>query len=185
MSEASPSPIANLAVRLGGITLDPGLPPESILDELWDLPTDIGNLKQQVPTTYQDSATVVFIDDPAATQPSFGMLVVLIVDPSDGAAEKVAQVRRTRWGNDELHTITNSSEGSASTAAFVDFWRVFPPGQFAIPNQPVYFRIWYRAGDGYAFMVIGSNPANRDALTEAVIETLGLTCSPWVRECRA
>lgn len=173
MSEATPSPVTDLGVRLGEIALAPGLPPESILDELWGLPAEIGKLKQQEPVTYQDSATVVFIDDPAAAQPSFGMVVVLIVEPSEDAEEQVAQLRRTRWGNDQLHTITNASAGSSASAAFVDFWRIFPPGQFAIPNQPVYFRIWYRAGDGYAFMVIGSNPANRDALTDAVIKTLG------------
>lgn len=173
MTEATPSPVAELATRLGSLELDPGLPPESILDELWGLPAEIGVLKQQEPVTYQDSATVVFIDDPAAAQPSFGMVVVLIVEPAIDALAKVIEIRRSRWGNDELHTITESSDGNASAPAFVDFWRVFPPGQFAIANQPIYFRIWYRSGDGYAFMVIGSNQANRDALTNAVIETLG------------
>lgn len=172
MTDATPAGGAELGTRLGAIALDPGLSPESILDELWDLPEEVGVLKQQEPVTYQDSATVVFIDDPASSQPMFGMVVVLIVEPAHDAAAKVAEIRRARWGNDEQQTITESSSGDNQAPAFVDFWRVFAPGQFALPNQPVYFRIWYRAADGYAFMVIGSNPVIREALTDAVIETL-------------
>jgi hypothetical protein len=172
MTDATPSPAAGLGARLALISLDPGLPPDAILDELWDLPETVGILKQQAPQTYQDSATVVFIDDPAASVPSFGMIVVLVVQPSADAAAMVDDVRRQRWGNDELHTVTDRSNGNGVEPAYVDFWRVFPPGQFAIPNQPVYFRIWYRGGEGYVFQVIGSTPANRDELTNALVATL-------------
>lgn len=173
MMDATPSPVAELGARLATIALDPGLPPDAILDELYGLPATAGELVQQEPMTYADSATVVFIDDPQAAIPSFGSIVVLLVEPTDDAVARVDLLRHDRWGPDELHTITDRSAGNESEPAWVDFWRVFPPGQFAIPNQPVYFRIWYRAGDGYAFMVIGSNPANRELLTDAVIDTLG------------
>ena len=62
--------------------------------------------------------------------------------------------------------------GDATTPAFREFWRSFPPGLFAIPNQPVYFLIFYRANTQYAFMVIAASPAIRAALTVALAETL-------------
>lgn len=164
---------AGLGLRLGTIELESGLPPDALLDALYGLPQRTGSLQQQPPTTHSDSATFVYIDDPAAAKPSFGMVVVLIVPPASDAAAKVEEVRRARWGADDAVTITDRSGGTATEPAWVDFWRVFGPGQFVLPNQPVYFRIWYRSGEGYAFMIIGSTAANRELLTDAVIATLG------------
>jgi hypothetical protein len=100
------------------------------------------------------------------------VIVALVVPERDDADAVVAELQRTRWGNPASHTVTVSSRGDATTPAYREFWRAFPPGLFAIPNQPVYFLIFYRANTQYAFMVIAASPAIRAALAEALGETL-------------
>lgn len=157
---------------IDGVKTPPGLNVAELANRLLDLPLTLGDLKQQEPATFQDSATVVYIDDPTAPQPSFGMIVILIVEPSSDASATVRRVREQRWGAADLHTVTaESTDGGEGVPAFVEFFRTFPPGQFVLPNQPVYFLIWYRAGEQYAYMVIGGSPQIRADLARALSGT--------------
>ncbi len=153
-------------------SLGSGRTPGEITDELRHLPATVGTLKRQPPAVFADSATFVYVDDPTANPPDFGVIVVLMVDPANDAAAKVDEIRYRRWGGDELQTITDRSAGNTAEPAFVDFWRIFPPGQFAIADKPIHFRIWYRSGAEHAFQIIGSTSATRAALTDALIAAL-------------
>lgn len=173
MTETSLSTGADLARRLATIALAPGATPDGILNELHGLPGKVRNLNRQEATTHQDSATVVYIDDPQSQKPNFGSIVVLNIEPSNDAISFVDKLRIDRWGRDESQTVTERGYGEDVKLAWVDFCRSFGLGQFALPDQPVYFRIWYRAGAENAFMVIGSASAIREALSYALIGTLG------------
>lgn len=154
------------------VTLPEGLGPAELADLLYALPEDILDITRQQVTTTVDGATAVYIDDETAAQPKFGMIVTLIVEPAADAGAVVANLQITRWGDPAGHTVTGSGAGDTKTPAYREFWRIFPPGLFAIPNQPVYFLIWYRALDPYAFMLIGASPMLRQALADALVSTL-------------
>lgn len=136
------------------------------------MPDSVDGLQRRQVTTAADSATVVYLAGEDQAQPRFGMSIVLVVESSADAQAKVAEIKQARWGSPDDHHVTATEAGDATTPAYTAFWRVFPPGMFAIPNTPVYFAIWYRAGDGYAFMVIGGAPEIREGLTAALVETL-------------
>lgn len=165
---ASPAPYG-----IAGVRLPAGLDKNGLADLLFSLPAQIGETTQANVTTTEDSATVVYIDDPTAAQPKFGMIVALIVQPNADADGLVARLQRERWGEPKDQTVTASGSGKGGEPAFREFWRMFPPGLFALPNQPVYFLLWYRANDEYAFMLIAASPALRIALAEAAATTLG------------
>jgi len=95
-----------------------------------------------------------------------------VVPQRNDADAVVAELQRTRWGDPSTYTVTGSGSGDDSTPAFREFWRTFPPGLSAIPNQPVYFLIFYRANTQYAFMIIAASPAIRAALTAALAEAI-------------
>lgn len=163
---AAPGGIARIAPP-------PGLPPDALADLLAALPDEIAGLQRRDVRRAADGATAVYLRDENTGQPSFGMIVVLVVPASDDADATVAALQRTRWGDPSAHTVTSSGAGDAETPAYREFWRTFPPGLFALPNQPVYFLLFYRAGGDYAFMVIASTAAIRAALTAALGEVFG------------
>ncbi len=132
------------------------------------LPEEVAGLPRRDIQTGADSATAIYLTGEESGQPQFGMIVLLIVPPSDDADAVVAELQRERWGAPRDQTVTASGRGDAGAPAFREFWRTFPPGLFALPNQPVYFLIAYRAGSGSAVMVIASSPAIRTALAEAL-----------------
>lgn len=154
------------------LALEPDLRPGDVADLLLAMPDDLAGLTRRDVTTAADSATVVYLAGEEGSRPSFGMAVVLLVTPAADADAAVAEIQAKRWGPTEQQTVTGSGPGTGGAPAFREFWRAFPPGLFAIPNQPVYFLIAYRANDGYAYMVIGGTPAIRQALTEALVATL-------------
>jgi hypothetical protein len=166
------TPVAAIPTDFARLSLDSGLTPGELAERLLAMPDEVEGLERRNVTTAVDSATVVYLEGEDQAQPRYGMTIVLVVEPAADAAAKVAEIRQARWGAPEDHHVTASHAGSATQPAYTAFWRVFPPGLFAIPNQPVYFAIWYRANDGYAFMVIGGEPVIRDALTAALVETL-------------
>jgi hypothetical protein len=102
----------------------------------------------------------------------YGLVVALVVPQRNDADAAVAELQRTRWGDPSTHTVTGSGSGDDSTPAFREFWRTSPPGLSVIPNQPVYFLIFYRANTQYAFMIIAASPAIRAALTAALAEAI-------------
>jgi hypothetical protein len=132
------------------------------------MPDEVAGLPRKQVQAGADNATVVYVKGEETAQPLFGMVVALIVPPQADADAVVTVLQRERWGNPADHTVTGSSPGDAAHAAFREFWRAFPPGLFALPSQPVYFLIFYRAGTEYAFMVIGSTPIIRNELAEAL-----------------
>jgi hypothetical protein len=146
----------------------PGLAPDALADLLAGLPADVGGLTRRDVRRAADGATAVYLRDETTDQPEFGMIVVLVVSPAADADAAIANLQRTRWGDPADHTITASGAGDANTPAYREFWRSFPPGLFALPNRPVYFLLFIRAGSGYAFMVIAATPSIRSALTEAL-----------------
>jgi hypothetical protein len=169
------TPTATLLNGLDRLVLEPGLTPAEIAERLLALPDVVDGLERRSVTTAADSATAVFLANEDQSQPLYGLAVVLVVEPAADADATVAAIQQARWGDPAEHHVTESSPGSSDTPAYREFWRVFPPGLFAIPNQPVYFLIWYRANDGYAFMVIGGNPTIREAVATSLIETLAVT----------
>lgn len=175
MSAPEATPLAHVAAPAGieRIDLPAGLLPAALADLLAGLPDEVAGLARRDVQTGADSATAIYLAGEDSGQPLFGMIVALVVPPNDDADATVAGLQRARWGDPAEHTVTASGSGEGNSPAFREFWRVFPPGLFALPNQPVYFLIFARPGSGYAFMVIGANPAIRAALTEALAETLG------------
>jgi hypothetical protein len=174
-NQATPaaSPVAGAApYGVGVVKLEPGLAPSEVADELYFMPDEVAGLPQRQVTSDADSATVIYAIDEGVPVPRFGMLVVLKVEPSSDADTVVATLERDRWGDPKDHDVTASGSGGDGEPAFREFSRSFPPGLFLIPNRPVFFLIWYRANDDYAFMVIGDNPTVREALARAVAETL-------------
>ena len=146
----------------------PGLGPDGIAALLAEMPEELTGLTRRAVQTGADSATAIYLAGEESASPQFGMIVVLLVPPRDDAGAAIAELQQQRWGDPGLHTVTASGEGDATSPAFREFWRTFPPGLFALPNQPVYFLLAYRAGSEHALMVIAASPAIRGALTEAL-----------------
>jgi hypothetical protein len=157
---------------LDQLVLEADLRPGDLADLLSFLPDDLSGLTRRDVTTSADSATVVYLAGEDGPKPQFGMAVILLVAPAEDADDTVSEIQETRWGPVREHTVTGSGAGTNGTPAFREFWRVFPPGLFAIPNQPIYFLISYRANDVYAYMVIGSTAEIRQVIAEALVATL-------------
>jgi hypothetical protein len=163
------SPVAGAApYGVGAIKLESGLSPSEVADDLFFMPDEVAGLPQRQVTSDDDSATVIYAIDEGVPVPRFGMAVVLRVTPSSDADAMVANLERDRWGDPEDHDVTGSGAGVGGEPAYREFSRSFPPGLFLIPNRPVYFLIWYRANNDYAFMVIGDNPVVREGVARAV-----------------
>ncbi len=171
--DATPGAEVDTPAGIERIDLPAGLQPEALADLLTGLPEEVAGLARREVQTSGDSATAIYLANEESGQPDFGMIVALVVSPSDDADALVAALQRDRWGDPSGHTVTTSGSGANGTPAVREFWRVFPPGLFALPNQPVYFLLFYRAGSEYAFMVIAANPAIRAGLTRVLAETLG------------
>jgi hypothetical protein len=157
------------------VHLPAGLTPADVADELFFLPDEVAGLPQRQVTSDDSSATVVYAIDQGVPTPRFGMIVALKVMPAADADATVAGLQRERWGDPKDHDVTATGDGSAGEPAFREFSRTFPPGLFMLPYRPVFFLIWYRANDDYAFMVIGDSPAVREGLARAVARTLNET----------
>jgi hypothetical protein len=142
-----------------------------LADLLATMPDEVAGLTRRRVQTGADNVTVIYLAGEESGQPEYGLVVALLVPERADADAVVAQLQRTRWGDPSDHMVTTSGAGNATTPAWREFWRTFPPGLFAIPNQPVYFLIFYRAGTQYAFMVIAASPAIRTALVEALAST--------------
>src|SRR5215212_10700959 len=155
-----------------GIELPANLSPGGLADRLAAMPDEVAGLTRRRVQSGSDNATVVYLAGEETAQPDYGLVVALVVPERDDADAVVAELQRTRWGDPATHTVTVSGRGDAETPAFREFWRTFPPGLFAIPNQPVYFLIFYQASTQYAFMVIAASPAIRSALAQALAETV-------------
>ncbi len=154
------------------IDLPANLSPDGLADRLAAMPDEVAGLTRRRVQTGADNATVIYLAGEESGQPQYGLVVALVVPERDDADAVVAELQRTRWGDPSAHTVTVTGPGDATTPAFREFWRTFPPGLFAIPNQPVYFLIFYRANTQYAFMVIAASQAIRAALTVALAEAL-------------
>jgi hypothetical protein len=165
------TPVASSSIAT--IDLPAGLSPRALGDLLAGMPDHVAGLPRRDIQTGGDSATVIYLAGEETGQPQFGMVVALVVPPRDDADAVVAELQRSRWGDPADHTVTASGPGSATTPAFREFWRSFPPGLFALPNQPMYFLLSYRAGSEQAFMVIATSPAIRAALTADLGTTFG------------
>lgn len=151
------------------------VPADSTVTQLEDqfllLLDEIDGITRRDVTLASGSVTAVYLGNESSTNPRFGMVVGAIVKPSAAAGEFIEEFKTTRWGNPDLHDLTASGDGHAGEPAYREFSRTFPPGQFVIPNQPVYFLLWYRANDPVAFMVIGESVETREQLAMAVAET--------------
>jgi hypothetical protein len=157
---------------IANIELPENMSPGGLADRLAAMPDEVAGLTRRRVQTGADNATVIYLAGEESAQPQYGLVVALVVPERDDADAVVAELQQTRWGDPATHTVTVSSRGDADTPAFREFWRTFPPGLFAIPNQPVYFLIFYRANTQYAFMVIAASPAIRASLTMALSEAL-------------
>lgn len=169
MSEPQATPeAAAWRVAIGRVAPPPALSPAGLADLLATMPDDVAGLPRKQVQPGADGATVVYVAGEETGQPSFGMVVALIVAPRSDGDAVVAELQRERWGDPAEQTVTDSSAGDADDPAYRAFWRAFAPGLFALPNQPVYFLIFYRANTEYAYMVIGSTPTIRDELVVAL-----------------
>jgi hypothetical protein len=175
VSDASPTPAALPAwqAAIARIEIPPGLGPQGLADLLAGMPEEVAGLPRKDVRAGSDSATAVYVAGEETGQPVFGIAVALVVPPRDDADAAVAALQRERWGDPAEHTITASGPGDASAPAFREFWRAFPPGLFALPNQPVYFLLFYRAGSEYAFMIVAATPLIRGELAVALAATIG------------
>lgn len=172
MSDPIATPIADLRSILAQVAPPAGLQPSGLADLLAFLPDRVANLPRRDIQTSGDSATAIYLAGEEGGRPDFGMVVALRVAPQDDAAAMVATIQLERWGDPADHTVTAEDAGSPNAPAFREFWRVFPPGLFALPNTPIYFLIFYRTGSDIAFMLIATSPAIRSALVVAVGEAL-------------
>jgi hypothetical protein len=157
---------------IGEITFTPGLAPAEMADLLAFLPDQVATIPRGGASSDSASATVVYVLQENPNAPNFGVVVALNVEPSDDAAAFITELQRMRWGDPTDHNITATGDGADGQPAFREFSRTFPATLFALPNRPVYFLLWYRAGDDYAFMIVADSPATREALARAVAETL-------------
>jgi len=171
-SASTPTAAGAAPYGIGAITLTPGLTPSQLADEFFFLPDDVAGLPQRQITSDATSATVVYAIDAGVPVPRFGMVVALRVDPTPDAATLITTLERDRWGDPKDHDLTAAGPDSATEPAYREFSRSFPPGLFLLPNRPVFFLLWYRANDEYAFMVIGDTPTVREGLARAVAGVL-------------
>lgn len=170
------SPVADAApYGIDAIKLQAGLSPSEVASHLFQMPDEVAGLPQRKVTSDADSATVIYAIDQGVPVPRFGMAVVLKIKPSSDADTTVANLERDRWGDPKDHDVTAEGAGTDGGPAFREFSRIFPPGLFLLPNRPVFFLIWYRANDQYAFMVIGDTPTVRESLARAVAGALAST----------
>lgn len=167
MTGATPT-TGDLPAGLGDLGFAAGATPATLEEILFSMPDDVAGLAQQETRHDSASATVVYLKNQDPNPPMFGMVVAIAIEPSADAKTVVETIQRERWGDPKLHTVTSSGDGSPTDPAWREFWRTFPPGQFAIPNQPVYFLVAYRPGDPAALMVMGSTPVIRRDLTVAL-----------------
>jgi len=172
---ASPIPDDAAPYGIGAIRALTGMSSADIADELFFLPDEVATLPQRQVTSDDVSATVIYAIDDGVPVPRFGMIVAVKVTPSSDADTLIADLERERWGDPKLHVMSATGSGSSGDPAFREFSRTFPPGMFLLPNRPVYFLLWYRAGDDFAFMVMGDNPVVREGLVRAVGEALSGT----------
>lgn len=181
MTEPTPSPAAPgtsttsdgaAPYGIGAVRLVPGLAPAELADRLFALPDEVAGLPQRQVTSSADSATAVYAIDEGVPTPRFGMVVVLKVTARADADAAVADLQRQRWGDPKDHHVTAAGTGSGDEPAYREFSRSFPPGLFLLPYRPVFFLLWYRADEEYAFMVIGDTPAVREELARAMAVTL-------------
>ena len=154
------------------IVFPPGLTSGEMAERLALMPDEVAGLPRGGATHDQASATVVYVDETVPNLPKFGVVVALLVEPSDDADGLVAALERDRWGDPAEHDLTAAGDGPNEQPAFREFSRSFPPTQFALPYRPVYFLLWYRAGDDYSFMIIAESAAVRGALARAVSDAL-------------
>jgi hypothetical protein len=169
--DATPTAIVTPEV-IAGVGIPANVSPGALADRLVTMPDEVAGLTRRRVQTGADNVTVIYLAGEESGQPQFGLIVALVVPERDDADSVVAELQHTRWGDPATHTVTISCRGDAETPAFREFWRTFPPGLFAIPNQPVYFLIFYRANTQCAFMVIAASPGIRSALTVALAATL-------------
>ncbi len=169
---ASPRPVSVAPYGIGTIRLPPGLTPSQLADRLYAMPDSVAGLPQRRVFSDADSAVVVYAIDEGVPVPRFGMAVVLVVPPHPDADAAVADLERSRWGDPAEHDVSASGAGGDSEPAFREFSRSFPPGLFLLPYRPVFFLLWYRQQEEYAFMVIGDTPAVREALARAMAQAL-------------
>jgi hypothetical protein len=132
------------------------------------MPDEVAGLTRRQVQTGSDNATAIYLAGEELGQPEYGLVVALVVQPRDDADAVVADLQRTRWGDPSDHNVTQSYPGDMTTPAIREFWRTFPPGLFAIPNQPVYFLLSYQARSQYAIMIIAASPVIRTALIDAL-----------------
>jgi hypothetical protein len=170
MTPEAPSAATPGPARIALLDLPPGLAASDLADRLTRLPAEAGGLPRRAVQTAADGAAAIYLAGEESAQPQFGTIVVLIVPPREDAGAAVADLQRERWGDPTLQTVTASFDGDATTPAYREFWRTFPPGLFALPNQPVYFLLAYRAGSDYAFMIVASSPAIREALSMMLVQ---------------
>ena len=167
----TPGPYSSdVGETIARVAPSPSLPVSILAERLAALPDELAGLRRRRVQIGPDNATAIYLANETSPQPDFGMIVVLTVPPTPDADAMVAELQRTRWGDPADHTVTATDTGSETTPAFRQFWRTFPPGLFALPNQPVYFLLFYRAGSEYAFMIVAGNPTIRAALTAALGE---------------
>jgi len=167
-------PVANGVPPFGIGAIRPltGVTPADIADALFFLPNEVATLPQRQVTSDSGSATAIYAIDEGVPVPRFGMIVAVKLEPSTDANTLISTLERDRWGDPSTHEITATGDGATGKPAFRAFSRTFPPGLFMLPNRPVYFLLWYRAGDDFAFMVMGDNTAVREGLARAVAEVL-------------
>jgi hypothetical protein len=150
----------------------------TLTERLNRMPSEVAGMTFRQVTPGSDSATVVYLADETATSPDFGMVVVVQVEPDADAEAVLEKVVTDRWGHRELHQVTDESRDGSThdgeAVAYRAFSRGFAPGQFVLPNRPVFFLIWYRERAEWAFMVIGHNAVARESLATAVVETFGV-----------
>jgi hypothetical protein len=158
---ATPNPLStDPPYGIGEMVVPAGLTPSEMGDNLF-LMEGVETLTLRDVLTTSSGATAVYLDDTYPEAPRFGMAVAARVEPATDAAATVAALERDRWGDPAQHDLTAAGDGANGEPAFREFSRTFEQGQFLLPFRRVFFLIWYRAGDEYAFTVIGDSPAVR------------------------
>jgi hypothetical protein len=149
------------------IVVPVGLSPGEMGDNLF-LMEGVETLTLRDVLTTSAGAIAVYLDDTYPDTPRFGMVVAARIDPATDAAATVIEIERDRWGDPAEHDLTAAGDGAGGAPAFREFSRTFGQGQFLLPFRRVYFLIWYRAGEEYAFTVIGDTPAVRAGIAAQV-----------------
>lgn len=168
---ASPGPGAPFGIA--GVRVGSGLIPTEVAELLGGLPDAVSGLARGGVSSDAASATVVYVDDADPNVPKFGIAVAVRVEPTADADATIARLQRERWGDPADHAVTGSGAGGANEPAYRLFSRSFDPVQFALPYRPIYFLLWYRANDDYAFMIVAHTATIREDLTRALVAGLG------------